>query len=107
MTVSRITLSYRTADGSQAARTFTVYRTHHGPVIAKAGDKWISMALMNTPTEALEQSFLRTRTRDYATFMKIAELKANSSNNTLFADDKGEIAYLHAQFVPRRDDRFD
>jgi acyl-homoserine-lactone acylase len=32
---------------------------------------------------------------------------ANSSNNTIFADDKGEIAYLHPQFVPRRNDRFD
>jgi len=37
----------------------------------------------------------------------VAELKANSSNNTIFADDKGEIAYLHPQFIPRRDDRFD
>ena len=40
-------------------------------------------------------------------FMKVMELKANSSNNTLFADDKGDIAYLHPQFVPRRDNRFD
>ena len=39
--------------------------------------------------------------------MKIANLKANSSNDTIFADDKGEIAYLHPQFVPRRDNRFD
>ena len=39
--------------------------------------------------------------------MAVAQLKANSSNNTIFADDKGEIAYLHPQFVPRRDDRFD
>jgi acyl-homoserine-lactone acylase len=39
--------------------------------------------------------------------MQIAQLKANSSNDTLFADDKGEIAYLHPQFVPTRDDRFD
>jgi acyl-homoserine-lactone acylase len=37
----------------------------------------------------------------------VAELKANSSNNTIFADDKGEIAYLHPQFVPMRDNRFD
>jgi acyl-homoserine-lactone acylase len=62
---------------------------------------------MNTPTAALEQSFLRTKASDYASYIKVAELKANSSNNTLFADDKGEIAYLHAQFVPKRDDRFD
>jgi len=107
MAVSRIALSYRTPGGSQATRTFTVYRTHHGPIIAKAGDTWISLALMNTPTAALEQSFLRTKASDYASYIKVAELKANSSNNTLFADDKGEIAYLHAQFVPRRDGRFD
>ena len=37
----------------------------------------------------------------------MAELKANSSNNTLYADDHGQTAYLHPQFIPRRDDRFD
>jgi acyl-homoserine-lactone acylase len=107
VTVSHIILSYRTAGGSQATRSFTVYRTHHGPIVAASGGKWISLALMNTPTAALEQSFLRTKASDYGAYIKVAELKANSSNNTLFADDKGEIAYLHPQFVPRRDDRFD
>ena len=76
-------------------------------MIAAAGDKWISLSLMNTPVAALEQSFLRTKATDYTSFMKVAELKANSSNNTLFADDGGNIAYLHPQFIPRRDDRFD
>ncbi len=107
VTVSRITLAYRTGGGALADRAFTVYRTHHGPIIAGAGDKWTSIALMNTPMKALEQSFLRTKTADYASFIKVADLKANSSNDTLFADDAGEIAYLHPQFVPRRDDRFD
>jgi acyl-homoserine-lactone acylase len=37
----------------------------------------------------------------------VAELAANSSNNTLFADDKGETALLLPQFLPRRDNRFD
>jgi acyl-homoserine-lactone acylase len=107
VSVSSVTLSYRTADGAQATRTFPIYRTHHGPIIARDGDHWISLALMNTPTAALEQSFLRTKTTDYASYMKVAQLKANSSNNTVFADDSGEIAYLHPQFIPRRDDRFD
>jgi acyl-homoserine-lactone acylase len=62
---------------------------------------------MNKPIEALEQSYLRTKAADYAEWLKIGQLKANSSNNTIFADDKGEIAYLHPQFIPRRDDRFD
>jgi acyl-homoserine-lactone acylase len=63
--------------------------------------------MMNRPVEALQQSYLRTRASDLASYMQIAQLKANSSNDTIFADDKGEIAYLHPQFVPRRDDRFD
>ena len=103
----RITLAYRAADGSQATRTFTTYATHHGPIVRRDGDRWIAAALMNKPVEALEQSFLRTKATDYESFLRVARLKANSSNNTLFADSKGEIAYLHPQFVPLRDDRFD
>ena len=104
---SVITVPYRAADGSMQSKTFTVYRTHHGPIIRTEGDKWIAFAMMYKPVEALEQSYLRTKTHDLAEFLKVAELKANSSNNTLFADSKGEIAYLHPQFVPLRDNRFD
>jgi acyl-homoserine-lactone acylase len=107
VTARPITVRYRKADGSMAQRTFTTYATHHGPVVRAEGDKWIATALMNKPMEALEQSWLRTKASDFASFMKIAELKANSSNNTIFADDKGEIAYLHPQFIPKRDNRFD
>ncbi|MGN6282499.1 penicillin acylase family protein [Frateuria sp.] len=107
VTEREITLAYRAKDGSMAKRTFTAYFTHHGPIVREANGKWIAMALMNRPIPALEQSWLRTKAHDYASYMKVAELKANSSNNTLFADDKGEIAYLHPQFIPKRDDRFD
>ncbi|MEA2999880.1 MAG: acyl-homoserine-lactone acylase [Sphingomonadales bacterium] len=104
---STVTLPYRTADGRTAARTFTIYRTHHGPVVRAQGGKWVTFAMMHKPIEALEQSFLRTKASDYSSFLRVAALQANSSNNTLFADDKGEIAYLHPQFIPARDDRFD
>jgi acyl-homoserine-lactone acylase len=105
---SQITIPYRTADGAMANRTFTVFKTHHGPIIGKTADgKWIAMALMNTPVPALSQSFLRTKTTDYASFLKVAAYNADSSNNTLFADDKGEIAFLAPQFIPKRDNRFD
>jgi acyl-homoserine lactone acylase PvdQ len=104
---STVTVPYRTVDGRTAARTFTIYRTHHGPIVRAEGGKWVAFAMMHKPIEALEQSFLRTKARDYASFLRVAALQANSSNNTLFADDKGEIAYLHPQFIPARDDRFD
>ena len=102
-----ITLAYRRATGAAAERTFTTYFSHHGPIVRNEGERWIAAAMMNKPVEALEQSFLRTKTTDYRSFVGVAALKANSSNNTLFADSKGEIAYLHPQFVPLRDDRFE
>lgn len=108
VTTHQLTLSYRAADGSVKQRGFTTYATHHGPIVRRDDQgKWISFALMNRPIAALQQSYLRTKAQDYAGFLKVAEFKANSSNNTLFADAKGEIAYLHPQFVPIRDDRFD
>ena len=107
VTVDTITVPYRTA-GGMASRKFTVFRTHHGPVVREANGKWVSVALMNRPVQALSQSFLRTKARDYASFQRIAEeMKANSSNNTIFADADGNIAYSHPHFIPRRDDRFD
>ncbi|HEX6051683.1 MAG TPA: acylase, partial [Gemmatimonadaceae bacterium] len=103
---SRITVPYRTANG-MATREFTVYRTHHGPIVRAEGGKWIAMALMNTPVPALSQSYLRTKARNLAEFRKAMEFHANSSNNTIYADADGNIAYFHPQFIPKRDDRFD
>ncbi len=107
VTVSSVVIRFRLPGGSFGSKTFTVYRTHHGPIVADENGKWIAEALMNRPRRALMQSFLRTKATDFATFRHVAELKANSSNNTIFADDKGEIAYMHPQFIPRRDNRFD
>jgi acyl-homoserine-lactone acylase len=90
-----------------AEKKFTVYRTAHGPVVREAGGRWISFKLMQKPIEQLEQSFLRTKTSDYKSFLKTIELYANSSNNTIFADADGDIAYFHGNFIPRRDPRFD
>jgi acyl-homoserine lactone acylase PvdQ len=101
-----ITLAYKTATGT-AQRTFITYATTHGPIIRKDGDKWISIALMNIPIPALEQSYLRTKARSYAEYTKTMKLQANSSNNTIFADADGDIAYWHGNFIPRRDPRID
>ena len=103
---TQITVPYRTASG-MAHKTFTVYRTHHGPIVREAGGQWVSVRLMQKPIEALTQSFMRTKATDYASFRKTMELRANSSNNTIFADAGGDIAYFHGNFIPRRDTRFD
>jgi acyl-homoserine-lactone acylase len=102
-----ITIRYRTADGQLASRTFPTFRSHHGPITAAKDGKWIATALMNKPIPALEQSWLRTKAADFTAYRKVAALQANSSNDTIYADAQGHIAYLHPQFVPLRDNRFD
>jgi acyl-homoserine lactone acylase PvdQ len=106
VTASTITVPYKTADGI-ARKTFTVFRTHHGPVIRKAGDKWVSIRLMQNPVNALTQSYTRTKATDYQSFRRTMDLHTNSSNNTIFAAANGDIAYFHANFVPRRDTAYD
>jgi len=106
MTTTTITVPYRTSAG-MAQKVFTAYYTRHGPVIRKDGDKWVSISLMQLPIKALEQSYLRTKATSYKAYLQTMQLHANSSNNTMYADADGHIAYFHANFIPRRDTSFD
>ena len=106
LTAWKITVPYKTESGMKQ-RTFTVYRTQHGPIIRAQGDKWVSMALMQEPVKALTQSYTRTKSRNYKEFKQTMELHTNSSNNTIYADADGNIAYFHGNFIPRRDPKFD
>ena len=102
----QITVPYAAPTG-MASKTFTVYYTTHGPIIRAENGKWVAIKLMQKPIEALEQSHLRTKARNYVEYSKTMELQANSSNNTVFADADGDIAYWHGNFIPRRDPKFD
>ncbi len=101
-----ISVPYKTAAG-MGKKDFTVYRTHHGPIVRQASDKWIAIRLMQEPLKALMQSYGRTKARNLKTFRESMDLHTNSSNNTIYADADGTIAYFHANFVPRRNPRFD
>jgi acyl-homoserine-lactone acylase len=105
VTAKTITVPYKTSDG-MAQRQFTVYRTHHGPIVRELEGKWVAISLMEEPLNALQQSWGRTKTRNLQEYLQVMELHTNSSNNTLFADAEGNIAYLHSNFVPRRDTSF-
>jgi len=101
-----IAVPYKTATG-MASKTFTAYFTTHGPVIRKADGRWVTIALMNRPQIALIQSYMRTKALNYKEYEKTMELHGNSSNNTIYADADGNIAYWHANYIPRRDTSFD
>src|SRR5437773_1575813 len=106
VTTSVIKVPYKTNNG-MTEKTFTVYRTPHGPVIRSENGKWVSISLMQEPLKALTQSYTRTKAKDYKEFKQTLELHTNSSNNTIFADADGDIAYFHGNFIPRRDPKFD
>lgn len=103
---SDITLAYKTNEG-MAERTVRVYHSHHGPIVRGEGNTWQSIQLMNRPKDALMQSYLRTKSTDYASFLESMRFHTNSSNNTVFADSSGNIAYFHANHIPVRDTSFD
>lgn len=104
--VSTITVPYKTA-GGLASKTFTVYRTHHGPIVREVNGQWVAVRMMQEPLKALTQSYSRTKATSLKTFRESLELHTNSSNNTIYADADGNIAYFHANFIPRRDTQFD
>ncbi|MDQ2710766.1 MAG: penicillin acylase family protein [Acidobacteriota bacterium] len=106
VTATEVTVSYKT-DRGMAEKKFTIYRTHHGPIIREENGKWVSIRLMQEPIKALTQSYTRTKATNYKSYRQTMELQANSSNNTIFADADGDIAYFHGNFVPRRDTKFD
>ncbi len=101
-----ISVPYKTGSG-MAEKKFTVYRTHHGPVVREQAGKWVTFSMMQEPVKALIQSYTRTKARDYKAFRQTMELHTNSSNNTIYADADGNIAYFHGNFIPRRDPGFD
>jgi len=106
LTAKTIAIPYK-ADAGTQTKTFTVYRTHHGPIVRTASDKWISVRLMEEPVKALMQSYSRTKAKNYREFKASMDLHTNSSNNTVFADAEGNIAYFHGNFIPRRNPSFD
>lgn len=114
--VKQITVPYIT-DHGMAEKKFTAYYTEHGPVIGEeAGSeetggaqngKWVTIRLMQEPIKALIQSYTRTKATNFKSFLQTMELRADSSNNTIFADSDGDIAYYQANFIPKRDNHFD
>lgn len=101
-----IRLPYKT-DTGMAERVVTAYFTHHGPIIRAQGGQWVAVRMMNNPLEALQQSYLRTKATNFATFKQAMEFRTNSSNNTVYADADGVIAYFHGNFIPKRNPAID
>ena len=105
VTTSEVTLKYKDGDTFKE-KSFPMYHTHHGPITHMSNNKWTATAMMWDPVNALEQSYIRTKQDGYEGFRKMMDIRTNSSNNTIYADAGGNIAYFHGNFIPVRNDNF-
>nr|MBC7612045.1 penicillin acylase family protein [Pseudopedobacter sp.] len=94
-------------EGKMKQKIFNTFFTNNGPVMAKRDGKWISLTSYNRAAKSLVQSWVRTKSKGLADYTKAMDMLANTSNNTVFADRDGNIAYWHGNHIPKRDPKFD
>ncbi len=100
-----VTLRYKEGDQTKT-KTLNTWYTQHGPIMGSRDGKWLSVKAVNRSMSALIQSYQRTKANGFEAFKKNMELLSNGSNNTVYADDKGNIAYWHGNLIARRDTTF-
>lgn len=101
-----IKLRYKKEDALYS-KNITALFTHHGPIMTKRNDQWLSLRADNRILEGLIQCWQRTKAKNLSDFKKTLDLKGNISNNTVYADADGNIAYWHGNRIPVRDLKFD
>jgi len=87
--------------------TITGYYTHHGPVLGNRNGKWLALKADNRSYDALLESWLITKANTFAEYKKAMDLLNNATNNTVYADDQGNIAFWYGNFMPKRDPKLD
>lgn len=103
---SQIRLKYKNK-GDISEKIFEVFHTHHGPITHQLDGKWVAYRINWDPVNALQQSFIRTKLAGHKEFREMMDIRTNSSNNTVYADSGGNIAYYHGNFIPKRNPDID
>jgi acyl-homoserine lactone acylase PvdQ len=88
-------------------REITGYFTHHGPILGSRDGKWLALKANNRSYNALLESWLITKANTFAEYKKAMGLLSNATNNTVYADDRGNIAFWYGNFMPKRDPKLD
>lgn len=98
-------IQYKTGN-TYKTKAIKVFFSRNGPIIAERQGKWISLRSNNRSINGLIQSWKRTKTTTLDEFKEVMNIRANTSNNTVYADRDGNIAYWHGNFVPKRDSNY-
>ena len=101
----RISINTRKGTGLET-KNFNAFFTHHGPIMAKRDGQWVSVKADNRIMNGLIQCWQRTKAKNLGDFKKTLDLQGNISNNTVYADAEGNIAYWHGNRIPKRDTKY-
>ncbi len=105
VTIKKTKLFY-VKNGQRLEKDYEGYLTHHGPVLAMRDGKWLALKHNNRSYSALLESWVITRANTFADYKKAMDLLSNTSNNTVYADDQGNIAFWYGNFMPKRNRKF-
>lgn len=101
-------LVFKVKEGDQTiTKNITGFYTGHGPVLGSRNGKWLSLKANNRSYNALLESWLITKANNFAQYKTAMDLLSNATNNTVYADDKGNIAFWYGNFMPKRSIDFD
>lgn len=103
-----VTIPVNTTAGVEQ-RAFRFLRTHHGPLVARHGDRGF-LALRIARLEdggSLQQWYAMSRAATLEEFRAALAQTSLPGLNTMYADTAGNIYYVHGNAVPRRTDGVD
>jgi acyl-homoserine-lactone acylase len=106
VTIRKLLINVKKGD-QLLQRSVTGYYTHHGPVLGSRDGKWLALKANNRSYNALLESWLITKANTFDEYKKAMGLLSNATNNTVYADDKGNIAFWYGNFMPKRDPKLD
>ncbi|MBL0180797.1 MAG: penicillin acylase family protein [Chitinophagaceae bacterium] len=101
----KILLNYSSGNEIKS-KTVNALFTHHGPIMANRNGQVLSLRADNRIAAGLMQCWLRNKAASFSDFKKTLDLKGNISNNTVYADAEGNIAYWHGNRIPTRDTKY-
>ena len=97
----------RTATGFET-RTFTMRKTHHGPILGSRDGKMLALRMAKHDSDGwLREWYDMTRATSLAALKRAMTPLNMLFGNVMYADRQGNTWYLYNGAVPKRDPRFD
>ena len=101
------TVKVKTEKGIELRR-YRFRKTHHGPIIGYRDGNAVAARIARLEEGGeLEQRIAMNRARNFRDFKAAISKVALTGSNTLYADNRGNIFYVHGNAVPKRSTKFD